>query len=333
MPVYYFDAGGNCKFCERQNPTGIANNSGLTAITAASALNGGEIGYLDLQKVWNIGGVVRGRNDVVLNVTSNGTSGALNVSVASCEYYPVKIWYTRNGATWTLYTFNNSSTVSLPAGTDNHWGHVLVQTDYNRTYRYYRVACCDCVTCGDSSCFIAGSLVLMADFTWKPIEEIKTGDKVVGIDGKVNTVLAPYSVRLGNKRSIMTFPDRSLFWSGEHLLWVRNRLGEEYWGTNDYNQYCREKQIYIIDGKTFDYRGLTKKEPYIVTQKFSYAHINGWKKQEAEMDRSFGGDTMIYSMAVDGSHTYIVNGYVATGFVDDRDYDYNTIAWRGLKGG
>lgn len=185
---------------------------------------------------------------------------------------------------------------------------------------------CNC-DCDGGSCFVAGTLVLMVDFTWKPIEDIKPGDKVIGIDGKINTVIFPYSVKLGNKRSIIKFRDNSLIWSAEHLLWVRNENGEEYWGTHDYHQYLREKGLYNVDGIEVYYKGLTKKEPFIIYKEVEYAHLSGWKKQDVIIDRSFDENTLIYSMNVDGSHTYIVNGYVATGFVCDEDYDYLKIKW------
>lgn len=78
---------------------------------------------------------------------------------------------------------------------------------------------CDCDSSGvcGGSCFIAGTLILMDDFSWKPVEQLVSGDRVQGLT-RVNTVIAPYKNTLGNRRSIMTFSDRSLCWSGEHLL-------------------------------------------------------------------------------------------------------------------
>lgn len=185
---------------------------------------------------------------------------------------------------------------------------------------------------GGNSCFIAGTMVLMGDLSTKPIEDIVSGDKVIGVDGLINNVIEPYSVKLGNKRNIIKFADNSLIWSAEHLLWVKDDNGNEYWGTHDYHQYNREKGIYNLNGIEIDYKGLTKKEPIIIHKPMYYANLNGWIYDEPIIDRTYGDDTYIYSMAVDGSHSYIVNGYVASGFVDDTDYDYSRCRWGGING-
>jgi hypothetical protein len=175
------------------------------------------------------------------------------------------------------------------------------------------------------SCFITGSMILMSDYTLRPIEELTAGDKIIGKDGSVNTVRFKYESILGNKRSVFTFADKSLFWSGEHPLWIRTLDGEEYFGVYDYNQYARERNEELIDPNTYEkivHRGLTKKDPIVITSPVFFCTLEGWRLDDAFIDKSFSADTKIYSLYTDGSHTMYVNGYLASAFATDIDYDY-----------
>lgn len=336
MAKYYFDASGKCVFCEVQNPTGIANNSGLTGYTGGLTLSGTDKNYLELDKCFLVGGVLKGRNDVVLSCTVAG-AGQITVTVTSAAYWPVQVWIGENyyGA-WRLVTIPNSTPVTYSGFHSQNIIYAQVMEDYNLTARNYQVNSCVCDSCDcGGCCFPSGNKVLMEDRTWKDIETIEEGERVVGIDGEINTVISPYHTTLKNDRSILTFSDKSLYWCCEHLLWTRNPVGEEYWGTHDYNQYLAEKHPYTLaNGQVIDYDGLTKKEPFILPKSsYDYAHIDGWKKQTVMVDRTFGDETPVHSLALTGSHTFIVNGYVVAGFVSDHDYDFSKIKWNGLKEG
>lgn len=211
----------------------------------------------------------------------------------------------------------------------------LLQELVNRSHRhkvelrYSNCNCnCNCDCGGGQSCFIAGTLILMADFSWKPVEQLDSGDKVRGLTG-VNTVIAPYKNVLGSRRSIMTFTDRSLSWSGEHLLWVRTD-NDEFFGTCDFNHHLREK-----DAARFpEFKGytLSEREAIIICKPVEFAHLTGWKMDEPVVAREYGDATHVYTAILDGDHTMIANGYVAGGFVHDDDVDYSKIHWNGLAG-
>lgn len=185
--------------------------------------------------------------------------------------------------------------------------------------------CYEC-NCNCSSCFIAGTLIMMENFSWKPVEQLVTGDRVHGLT-KVNTVIAPYNNILGNSRSIMTFTDRSLSWSGEHLLWVKTD-DDEFFGTCDFNHHLREK-----DAERFpEFKGytLSEREAIIISEPVDFAYLTGWKRDEPIVDRRYGDFTPVYTAILDGDHTMIANGYVVGGFVHDDDVDYSEIHWNGL---
>ena len=115
-------------------------------------------------------------------------------------------------------------------------------THSNKTLNVIHNTNCNCC---DGSCFIAGTLVLMADYTWKKIEDVQEGEYVIGMDGKPNRVITPYQALLGNKRAMLTLSDGSLTWSAEHLIWMRGEDKKEFWGTYDFHQYLREHTGFI----------------------------------------------------------------------------------------
>ena len=196
---------------------------------------------------------------------------------------------------------------------------------------YYCQSCQTCESecwindCG-GSCFIAGTLILMEDFSWKPVEQLAAGDRVRGLT-RVNTVIAPYSNILGNSRSIMTFTDRSLSWSGEHLLWVKID-DDEFFGTCDFNHHLREKNAERFP----EFKGytLSEREAIIISEPVDFAYLTGWKRDEPIVDRRYGDFTPVHTAILDGDHTMIANGYVVGGFAHDDDFDYSEVHWNGL---
>jgi hypothetical protein len=190
---------------------------------------------------------------------------------------------------------------------------------------------CNCNCDGSGSCFIAGTLVLMEDGTWKEIQEVKVGERVFGLNG-INTVEALWETTVGKRRTVWTFPEKDIYFSGEHLFWIKNPSDIEGFGTHDYTQYLLEKRhhFYKVDGKDVKYVGVSKGDPYIITEPVEYAHITGFVKNYALIVREFGEETELYNLVVDGSHTFIANGYVVGGEVRDDDFDYSNKTWNGI---
>lgn len=191
-----------------------------------------------------------------------------------------------------------------------------------------------CSSCsGDSctSCFPAGTKVLMGDLSEKNIEEVIVGDEVFGLDCKRHKVVALYPTKLGRDRALFQFEDKSLAWSGEHPLWIRTNE-EEYWGVHDYNAYIRE--IYGPQPDVpVEYRnyGLKKKEPIVIVKPVEYAHVSGWKRHEVCIDRAAGTDMPLFDLIIDGPGTMICNGYVVSAFASDERHDFSRVRWDGLK--
>jgi Hom_end-associated Hint. len=193
-------------------------------------------------------------------------------------------------------------------------------------------SCSGCSGDSCTSCFPAGTKVLLGDLTEKKIEDVAVGDEVMGLDSQKHKVVGLYPTKLGRDRALFQFTDKSLAWSGEHPLWIRNEAGEEYWGVHDYNAYIRE--IYGPQPNVppeYQNYGLKKKEPLVITTPVEYAHVSGWRKQIACIDRAAGSDTPLYDLIIDGPGTMICNGYVVSAFASDNRYDFCQFRWEGLQ--
>ena len=285
--------------------------------------------------VWSAWSQVAHISDIAANAMNWSTSGSFSGSTAGAFSPGISVGASPYGS-GTVTVSALTQATGIPAGSYALGTVIQGLVTLSHSHSSKSIAAtgtasnCNC-NCDGGSCFIAGTLVLMEDLSWKKIEDIHKGDKVIGLNNTVNTVLQPYKTVVGNRRSIMTFQDNSIFWSSEHAFWIKSE-DQEYFGTHDYNQYLREKNdiIQMDDGSVFIYGGLTKKPPIVITTAVDYAHIEGWKKQLAIIDNSFPSDTEVYSLIVTGSHSYIANGYVVSGFAHDDDFDYSNIKWEKL---
>lgn len=185
---------------------------------------------------------------------------------------------------------------------------------------------CNCNDCG-GTCFIKGTLVLMADNTWKPMETIRVGEYVRGMTG-INRVEGLDRTFLGNKRSVYTFEDKTLYFSGEHNMWVK-KGNDEFFGVIDVAQHLREKNAELFP----ELVGYTlNRDVIIIDRPVDFATLYGWKREDPIIAREYGDTTPLYCLILDGDHTMFVNGYLAGGFPHDDDFDYSQIHWTGLKG-
>ena len=57
--------------------------------------------------------------------------------------------------------------------------------------------------------------------------------------------------------------------------------------------------------------------------------INGPKKLSSIDSFSLPEDTQLYNLVLDGSHTYFVEGYCVTGFINGLDFDYKNWSVKG----
>jgi hypothetical protein len=194
-------------------------------------------------------------------------------------------------------------------------------------YTYFTAAsgncncCCQC--CCTGTCFLAGSLVTMADGTTKKIEDVKVGDYVMGAFGEANVILAKDDPWLG---------DRYMY-----------KINDEHDTSDDHPHVSTDKQFYAPEenaaydewGSYFDCEladgshemwlnvGLTKRKLKKLTVGVELITTKGGKVVDSIEKYKLPPDTKLYNFVVGGSHTYFVNGYAVTGWPREDDFDYD----------
>ena len=175
-------------------------------------------------------------------------------------------------------------------------------------------------------CFLAGSLVQMADNTTKPIEDVQVGDAVLGAFGEINTVEALQRPFVGTS--------------------LMSKINNNHSTTNHHPHISADKKFYCDDPQMLDNHTYGKVHTVIdangnKTDRILYGLRPG-RVQKLELGimlKTVGGETQVesietyslppetplYNLVVSGSHTYHVDGYAVTGWPNETDFDYD--AW------
>lgn len=171
-----------------------------------------------------------------------------------------------------------------------------------------------------STCFPAGSLVMMGDGTYAAIETLKPGDLVMGMDGPTQVVRMEYPT-LG-KRRLLVFTDGHT-WSEEHTHWTRTSDGVEWlWAFNP-GMWRSEVAQGAVAG-LFDNDSLRGPDVDV-----EFAHVDGWRRNEiliVEADPT----TQLYVPVTSGS-LIVVDGYVVGAGVNQWGYDYTGLRWESVR--
>lgn len=173
-------------------------------------------------------------------------------------------------------------------------------------------------------CFLAGSLVHMADGTTKAIEDVQVYDLVIGAFGEINRVLALHRPLLGAADMCKI--------NGEHST------------TNHHPHVSLDKQFYcgnpeLVSNSTYGHKhnvideygntverllhGLNKERIKKLHTDVELKTIEGSRTTKTIEVYSMPEDTQLYNLVVDGSHTYHVDGYAVTGWPSEHDFDYD----------
>jgi hypothetical protein len=168
------------------------------------------------------------------------------------------------------------------------------------------------------SCFPAGALVLMADGSEREIQLVRTGDWLMGADGRPVQVQDVDRPVLRTRR-MMAFADGSQTWSEEHSFWTRDAAGAEWLWAANADQWRHEVEVGHIGGLR-DNRTMRTGAGY------QFAHLAGWLDQVVIEAAGYGPDTQLYLPRTDGV-PIIVNGYVVGAGINQAAYDYESFRW------
>jgi hypothetical protein len=173
-------------------------------------------------------------------------------------------------------------------------------------------------------CFLAGSLVSLANKTQIPIEDIKVGDELFGAFGEINKVLALHRPLLGNTKMLNINNEHHTSLHHPHI-----GLDKKFYSydplRNINDLYNKSYPVINEDGLT-EYRKLEG----VSKSRFSQMNIgsvlktiDGFKQIESLEIYELPSNTQMYNLVMSGSHTYCVDGYAVTGWPSETDFDYD----------
>jgi hypothetical protein len=188
-------------------------------------------------------------------------------------------------------------------------------------------------SCGSSAgvsgnvapCFLAGSLVYMADGSMKAIEDVLVGDSVVGAFGEINTVLALHRPLLGNYHMVHINSNHYTSAHHPHVTVDKKFVCTEP-SVVENQTYGREHIVINANGEE-ELRmlyGLNKGRVEQMQVGTLLKGIHGEIPVETIEFTDMPADTQLYNLVVSGSHTYNVDGYAVTGWPREDDFNYDT---------
>lgn len=186
--------------------------------------------------------------------------------------------------------------------------------------------------CGNTSstvlsnpCFLAGSLVHMADGGTKAIEDVLVNDLVIGAFGEINTVLALHRPILGSSAKMCKINDEHSTTNHHPHVSVDKKF---YCGDPDLvsgTTYGRKHKVIDVHGDVVERMldGLAKERIHQLVTGVELKTIEGSRTVQTLEVYSMPEDTQLYNLVISGSHTYHVDGYAVTGWPSELDFDYD----------
>lgn len=259
---------------------------------------------------------------------------------SSSTYHPIYdgrfdlSWDTLPGSTYVL-TSDYFTDLIIYTGTNNNGvstANIYILDDSTtdgllRTFTLTSNSVCGTLraTATGLPCFLAGSLVTMADGSELAIELVSVGDMVLGAFGEINTVLALHRPLLGNNPMC--------------------NINNEHNTTNHHPHISVDKKFYsgnpelvskstygrittVIDGSGNEVEmmlhGLKKERIQQLQVGIELKTVSGGRSVRSLETYSMPEDTQLYNLVISGSHTYHVDGYAVTGWPREDDFNYDT---------
>lgn len=194
---------------------------------------------------------------------------------------------------------------------------------------------CNCIpppvdcACDCPCCFPADSLITMADGSQKRIDQVLVGDVVDGGFGYKNTVQMFHETPVG-KWPIYIINGRHRT-TGEHKHWTT--IG---WACIDVFTGKKPTKIFMTVDNTGrkewrENKKFTRTQTHQLMVGMTLITTHGLEVIETiEEDKSFGPDSIVYTLCTDGSHSHVISNNIIVGaWSRDIDFDYDT--WTPIK--
>jgi hypothetical protein len=175
-------------------------------------------------------------------------------------------------------------------------------------------------------CFPGDTLVEMADGSFKRIDQVRLGEKVRGLYGYENEVLALQPVELGN-RTLWEI-NGEVFTTADHPFWTGKGFGVLSMREYIQNDYGRPQEVVVDENgsrEIWTYPGTDIAKMTEVGLGDTIAFNDETRVVETLKAHSAEPDMKLYSLVLGGSHTMrLAGGYVFSGWARDDDFDYQS---------
>lgn len=156
-------------------------------------------------------------------------------------------------------------------------------------------------------CFNPEAKVLMGDLSWKPISEVEEGEKIIGDNGHINTVVKNNKTTVGD-RKMVKFSGQDFYTTDDHMF-----LTKKGWKTWDpeyvlNNENTTNKDYLIGENK------ITPINADDELKKIRFEADGKLVEEFVPIDftlHDFDPDYVVYDLTTDGNKTYIVENFVA----------------------
>jgi hypothetical protein len=241
-------------------------------------------------------------------------------------------WTVPAGSSYT-YTFTSNQPDAVFAQTGDTTATITTAWTVGDTVSVTVVATTSCgsatTTNSTAPCFLAGSLVTMADGSEKAIENVQIGDMVLGAFGEHNNVLALHRPLLGSAAMCKINGEHSTTNHHPHIS-----IDKKFYSNDplavDEKTYGREHEVVGIDGvkEMRMLHGLKKGRVQQLELGVVLKVVSGGRTVESVETYTMPPETQLYNLVVGGSHTYHVDGYAVTGWPREDDFDYDLWLFR-----
>ncbi len=241
-------------------------------------------------------------------------------------YYQLT-WDAVVGATSYIVTTDNSGDLAVSTGPTSATVYIVGEAPDPRTFTLTAITACGNVTAEVDKalpCFLAGSLVAMADGSVKVIEDVQVGDLVVGAFGEINEVLALHRPLLGSALMCSINGEHST--TNHHPHIGANRA---FYSGNpslvSAGTYGRTHKVIDASGAIVDLMlyGLAPERIQQLEVGVELKTLEGSRIVSVLETYSMPEDTQLYNLVIGGSHTYHVDGYAVTGWPREDDFNYD----------
>ena len=166
---------------------------------------------------------------------------------------------------------------------------------------------------------VAGSLVLMNDYSWKDNSKIEKGDIILGADLLPATVVNVTTVRLGNRRMLSLLENPTVRFHEVDLLWARDNQTQWWWIENAF----MAQQEWIETGT-----GLKVIDSTLVSYDVEFATFKGFEKQTiVDVSEEYNFYSTMPYFKTDRCCPVIINGQVVSSGTNEYVYNYTKFDW------